>query len=561
MYYERLYVSVHDYMVFPDFFFPLPSEMNLSERRERDLGSDFNMGHTDVTYAMLNRWDLSVAQYREKKNGVLFMRIERDGKFFLASNFAQLPIPDDFPVYQAEFTGDAFWIIAPYDVPSFEFEGVSFRSHRWGPLKKADYKEGAMILYEGIEYRIKRIPTVTIDVTDLPCLENGVWDVAWSGSEFVPVLPRHGKLFTSHNRAVSLLRSYAFLELLDDTPVKSVTVGGPFYTVNRTNDVVLEGGNSGGADPWHRKLQVFDDMYNYTVDSDIVISSVPLKKRTNVVVGAKLALFSGSKLFVFKDEEKSYDFIGGKSEPCESSLDTLNREIEEECPGLMVAPKRLCVSIETVGDTQYQSVIYLSPYVQDFASIVPYTEALVCVPWLSRLLKAIEAELSSFVSYTQLYAARKIRSPSITFYPTEGTVAKQKTIVSEFSYNAVEGGVDISYNCGVFKLRIINFETLFPEMIDMGFPTRVFSTVAGMIGSHEIYQTYVTWKSKSRESPGFKRDVHQLHDNLNRKELQRVSTLRESTYISRSNSSSRSASPRVRKKGTDWRRGTKKSEE
>jgi len=246
-------------------------------------------------------------------------------------------IPASFPVQIAEKFGPHYYIIYPYTVSGFEYEGKTFVSHPF--VSASDYKpspwsEGAMLLTHAGELRTKWAPSIDYDV------DGETWEVRWSNGVLKKIRPRIGK------KGEPLPNLYS--QVGSDLVLDRVRAMGVKYSVSEKNTghfvrhftiapgcVVIDAG--------FRADKIYEDLKLKPIVTIMKDTPRNLEMRINqfvkpdapFIISSKLLLMSREdySLFLVQEGKKKWDLPGGKANIGESPLVALEREYKEEIGG------------------------------------------------------------------------------------------------------------------------------------------------------------------------------------------------------------------------------------
>jgi len=335
----------------------VPFRLSLCSQSEWPVHSPHYGSHKTLSFAKVHEIDLSRHDVlcREKLDGLPFFKVRSGPLTYLSSGTIAFEVPADFPVEMAEWTSSGFHVLKPYGLFPLVYGGLSFSPHNWQPLDSSIVEgssEGIFLLVDGLEYRVKKSPTMEINAeTDMHTGENhiGVWEVALCIEGLRYIRPRPGKPTLSFERVVQTLRASVSCDDLEfpvRVPVQVTSVNtGPFVASSGIGDrsIWFDCGwriNADGVitsalrevvpDPIDL-IEKTTDVFHHVVGARVISAPVQMKTSKNWVSGAKVVLFDTHGFcYAYKEPGKKLDLVGGKIERGENSYDCICRESKEE---------------------------------------------------------------------------------------------------------------------------------------------------------------------------------------------------------------------------------------
>jgi len=292
----------------------------------------------------------TILALRTKLPGSRFVKLVVGDKTILRGYY-DIEVPSDFNVELCEEWAGEMYILYPYGVSSFSFQGIKFKSHPWispSEYRDPEWSDGVMVLTKSIEYRAKKVPTE--EVTD-----HGVWEVAYGirygtgTAGLLLIRPRPGKRSKTRDQAIRNLKSVVPSRYILDSlpkfsrPVIVKEVGEYVRSIDILKDGII-------LDPGIRKkptlppLETTRDEVRVVRRPDSIVpysSPAVLPKQAwdtklqEVGVnrtGSKLLIVDERGCFAMIEEhpDKPHDFPGGERKLGETPHDCLVREIYEE---------------------------------------------------------------------------------------------------------------------------------------------------------------------------------------------------------------------------------------
>jgi len=319
------------------------------------------------------RWGETFLCMREKKDGSPVYRVSAD-KFSFPGRYV---LEVDTFWDSMEWTGDCLWGLYPYKNESSKIGGLEVRPNKWSLTVPKG--EGVVVLTPQGEIRFKHTPTRES--------ENGEID------KFGTVIrERPGKeisndypMFNScHLKPPDRYYDICVTQL--DSPSVSKMEGG----VLKIND--------------NRTQKPRVVSWKGITTTDYGNGRIEVTKEGSVAkkIGAKLIAIHNKEIYLFKDGEKLYDYVGGTLEPYETPLLCLNREIYEEM-GLTLPSQPACIGFSE--EAGYGSFVYVAEVPDSFAnrmkkrSDIPISQR---VPWDDRIYRYYKRKMSAVSDVSEL---------------------------------------------------------------------------------------------------------------------------------------------------------------
>lgn len=435
---QRFTSNTKDTVVFGNISIPLQSHLLRDLEVKFEIDVDDNCGRTSLTPAMMLSLEwapgpapTNVIGLRSKIPGDRFVK-----KGAMMIGFENYPVPEDFPVEISEYAFGEYYIIKPYGLGSFTYQGRSYREHPFfspGDYQSQPQAEGTMILTGYGEIRVKKNPTVEIDN------KGEVWEVIQGPRDgmYIPLRPRPGKPLTK-NFIAQLHTQMTEKNFLMSVPnvnwkmkiVRSGECDGSISITSKRDTVVIDSccrmiperpypvrlGSGHVSLPSATSHATFDQSGCWIVTTKEGISRTPnFPKKADqgqdaMCIGVKCVVLAQMEhAMLFKDGDKPWDCIGGGVELGESPLQALVREITEETGE---APMQQQFQYFGVSDhVEDGKVVYRSHmYVTSFAYFkpgqqwrkwedVPVSER---TPWITRYERDIRV-LGGFSALAQFY--------------------------------------------------------------------------------------------------------------------------------------------------------------
>jgi len=345
---------------------------------------------------------------REKLNGVHVERVKMHNKYLISMLGLAMEV-DQFESETLEWTERGLFSLYPYGLPNYVVSGIPVVDHVWvGPnaTDLALYEEGVILLYQGEERRMKRDPSVDIDI------DGYVWEVCRVSrdpdnvedvvEELSQIRPRFGKSPADPD----LLDCYPDMSVLRIPPhstLVSYTHTGPFLGKCRMerNSITIDSGFRVRGD---RLCHVDHGIWDVSNVTDVlnrgVISyyikegqrySGPTVAREPSYSGCKAIVFDEDRVYCVQDEGKPLDFVGGSVVYGETPMECVVREIFEETGNKVLEAYFLYLGNSSIVDdgVLWNSYVYLVPFTafQDKTKFISLKGSKIeKQPWVSRIL-------------------------------------------------------------------------------------------------------------------------------------------------------------------------------
>jgi len=208
---------------------------------------------------------------------------------------------------------------------------LKVKGHPYRPYGMRDdtWAEGYVLRHEGQDWKVKRVPTVERMWGDMP------WESYVSDGKWVKLWPRPGKNVLPENKQKESLQSYVAVTML--------------------NPKIQMGGSKDG------ECVKVGDVYNISVGGEVRVSSGP-KLKEREVVSAKVVIFDNHRSYVLQEEGKMLDFVGGKIEIGETSLEALRRESKEDTGIVVAGSQHVGVVERNTQGVVFSTFLYVAPY-------------------------------------------------------------------------------------------------------------------------------------------------------------------------------------------------------
>lgn len=480
---------------------------------------DSGVGRSSMTIRQWTqlRWepsvrDDSVLAVREKLDGSRFVKVERNGKFYL-SGFKEIEVSKKFPATVVEYLAGRFYAIYPYGVESGTYDQVRLDAHPWKcpqNLKRTISSDGVMVLTMRGEYRVKDMLTADVEVKDqlvfgtFPCkVSDGVWEVALSGEGnlqvLVPLRPRPGK------RAVQSFRDVYTQVITRDIKIpplywevknvktsiavevkgKRVFIGQIGEKVSETADILL---HKRVGELYHYKLKDLKGEYTMVLRQPITDRIIAAPEKDRSVTGAKWAILSSDGTWKFvRENKKSYDLYGGKIEYGETPEEAARREYREETGYDPLFQIFLGVHSHNESsfhyDCYYTSYIFLTYDTRDFGLSVkyPFAPSALTVSWLDRHIQFISSFLLTDLIMLLGLHEKSCRKKIIL---TKNSTRMAKLIALFFDQKTGEPSFSQGIKNMVYQLKYTRMVDLDRTLRNLGISTTL---VRRMISNNELY--------------------------------------------------------------------------
>jgi len=343
----------------------------------------------------------SILAVRPVKSGDLFVWESHEGVCALVSPTTRIEVPSDFPVRRALRQGKTFYVESPYALSEFEFAGYMFVDMAWQTfqdfkgLEKNDVGISVLtnlrrffcpvvprsiVTFDGCSWEVTSVVGVDASVQLMKLFPRptfkqianfaGILQSTVTYSFFMSCSPP-GSLRIHNNQTGHFCRQVvvsACGSKLDlDSGYRLDFSNGKLYPVpiQEVKIPVLTGVTS----VEHDKEQ---GSWRYRVDGGVVQSptilphkqALDVRKQVKFAVGVKAIAVGSGKMWVFKDEAKDLDFVGGGVDSMETPMQALLREIKEELR-LNLSPQMFCYlgisdSFTDRGEIDYRSHLYVT---------------------------------------------------------------------------------------------------------------------------------------------------------------------------------------------------------
>jgi len=123
--------------------------------------AEYREGSLDLPLGLIGKPNM-IYGVREKIDGIRFDRYDRGDRSYMCGPF-EFEVPYGIGISSLEMYDGVFFILYPYRVVPFSLDSIQFEAHPW--LKEVEYpREGVMVLTRDREYRLKRAPTIEVEV-------------------------------------------------------------------------------------------------------------------------------------------------------------------------------------------------------------------------------------------------------------------------------------------------------------------------------------------------------------------------------------------------------------
>jgi len=373
IYVQQMFTSIGKKLVLHEVVLPNFFYTEDRWRDEEDLVNLDDVGRQDLTYRELMelRWGPGGNAYavREKLNGIRFTLRETAFGVVYCGAGLMVYLPKVVPTMQLEFSPQGVMMIGRYGFPDMMVANVLFGGHRWrspDDFKITPQMEGIMLLTSKGEWRLKRHITAEIDVDGEPYCSVILQD------RTVPLFPRYGRKTTTFLDLYRALPTLGVLEIpVTRYPVRTVESGAFFGSIIiEPTGVRIDSGYRMGTDHVLHHITVKEvmppgvvkigDVYNKQMGTQISVSPYKSDELFSVSGAKVVVVGEDDALLLFKDNEKPWDFLGGRIEPRETSIQAILREIKEETGIQLMASKLMFLGItsEVSEGVNYYTYLY-----------------------------------------------------------------------------------------------------------------------------------------------------------------------------------------------------------
>jgi len=345
---------------------------------------------------------------REKLNGVHVERVKMHNKYLISMLGLAMEV-DQFESETLEWTEKGLHSLYPYGLPNYVVSGIPVTDHLWVGPNAADlalYEEGVILMFSGEERRMKRDPSVDIDIDgyvwEVCRVSRDTEDIEDLADEVAQIRPRYGKSPVE----AALLDCFAEMTDLKIPPhstLVSYTHTGPFLgkCLMERNSITIDSGYRIRGDRLCHVDHGIWDISNVTEVLNRGAISYYIKEgqrycgpsvaKEPSYSGCKAIVFDEERVYVIQDEEKPLDFVGGSVVFGETPIECVRREIFEETGNKVLEAYFLYLGISSIVDdgVLWNSYVYLVPFscFQDQTKFVSLKGTkLEKQPWVSRIL-------------------------------------------------------------------------------------------------------------------------------------------------------------------------------
>jgi len=419
-----------------------------------------DLGRKDVTYLDLSQivWGKTgnTQLVREKLNGVHVEKILID-KCYFWSMLGFLYKVTESPVEVLEWTEDGVFGLYPYGIPDHMVSNVMVYDHRWhapSPSFVAEVEEGIMLLQGDKELRLKRIPTIEVMIID------ELWEVGLDDIGLHRIRPRYGKKAQNED-----LLDY--LPTLDDLIVPTVAYHVSYaqtgaysgkFTFSNEMITIDSGYRLAQGIPKHideglpvtevSDVLAVENIYYYMRDG--YQNAGPQIQEKRCQTGVKAIVFDqAGVMYLVKDEDKPYDFIGGTVSYGEAPVDTLLRELWEEIGYRGSREELVFLGISTgiEKDCDWHTYLYLLPSINlDMKKFLPIDVPQSFQPWVPRIRNFIVNMIGdAYHEYYLLHTTVKFDNPTQSQMRVIGSIVSQS--IGERRFHTGPDLMHVIYKC------------------------------------------------------------------------------------------------------------------
>jgi len=290
-------------------------------------------------------------------------------------------------VERCQFTPEGIIILYPYLEDPREHEGLVLKPHLWNPPSTYKIPErGATFLGKEGEVHCDVLPSIVLET------EAGCWEVAREGECTITIRPR--VCAPQKERFLDKFVSLKYVQVSRDISRIIYRKEGHLQPHAREGGVVtIETGYRAQGD---LRREFSHDLVRYSHGGEVIVlhkgQEPPPRNcfRAHIVpkFGVKAYYEKGGQIFLFKDGQKKWDFIGGKVDRTDlSTVHALRREISEET-GVSYGGR--CVYLGLSQEGEWTSALYkIDEFIPKRGKFSPWLRKMDVVQWLPRLVSHV----------------------------------------------------------------------------------------------------------------------------------------------------------------------------